>query len=269
MSLIKVGICGASGKMGKVLIKAVTLNNEMELVGALEHVDNSNIGQDAGIIANIESVGVNITSDSKDFFKRCDAVIDFSFAGAVIENITNASQNNCAYVLGTTGLEEEQVVEIKNLSKKIPIMSAANMSIGVNITLHYAELLAQSLDEEYDIEVHEMHHKDKLDSPSGTALALGKALAKGRKANLEEKTIKPRWGIQQARKKGDIGFSTQRGGDVIGDHVVTFAGNGERVEIGHKASNRDIFANGALKALLWLNSKSAGHYNMKDVLGLS
>jgi 4-hydroxy-tetrahydrodipicolinate reductase len=114
-----------------------------------------------------------------------------------------------------------------------------------------------------------MHHKDKVDSPSGTALALGNAVAKGRKANLEEKTIKPRWGIQEPRKKGDIGFSTQRGGDVIGDHVITFAGNGERVEIGHKASNRDIFANGALKALLWLHNKSAGNYTMKDVLGLS
>jgi 4-hydroxy-tetrahydrodipicolinate reductase len=129
--------------------------------------------------------------------------------------------------------------------------------------------LAQSLDEEYDVEIHEMHHRDKLDSPSGTALALGQAVAKGRKTNLEEKTIKSRWGIEKLRKKGDIGFSTQRGGDVIGDHVVAFAGDGERLEIGHKASNRDIFANGALKALLWLHNKPAGYYNMKDVLGLN
>jgi len=269
MSFIKVGICGASGKMGKALIRLVRLHNDMQLVGALEHFENLNLGKDAGVVANIEPVGIKIISDTKTFFHDCDAVIDFSFAGAVIDNITNASQNNCAYVLGTTGLAEEQVIQIEKLSKNIPIMCSANMSVGVNIALHYTELLAQSLDEEYDVEIHEMHHRDKLDSPSGTALALGQAVAKGRKTNLEEKTIKSRWGIEQLRKKGDIGFSTQRGGDVIGDHVVAFAGDGERLEIGHKASNRDIFANGALKALLWLHNKPAGYYNMKDVLGLN
>jgi 4-hydroxy-tetrahydrodipicolinate reductase len=269
MSLIKVGICGASGKMGKALIRAVQANEKMQVFGALEHFKNPNLGRDAGVVANIEPLGIKIISDAKIFFENCDAVIDFSFAGAAIENITNASKYNCTYVLGTTGLEEEQVMQIKGLSKTIPIMCSANMSIGVNIALHYSEQLAKSLDEEYDIEIHEMHHKDKLDSPSGTALALGKAVAKGRGINLEEKIIKPRWGIEKPRKKGDIGFSSQRGGDVIGDHTVTFAGNGERIEIGHKASNRDIFANGAVRALLWLHNKSAGYYSMKDVLGLN
>ena len=268
MSLIKVGICGASGKMGKALIRAVQSNDALQLAGALEHSENPNIEQDAGLVANIKKAGIKIVSDADTFFSECETVIDFSFASAAVQNINIASKNNCSYILGTTGLEEEQVLQIKNLSKIIPIMCSANMSIGVNIALHFTELLANSLDEEYDVEIHEMHHREKLDSPSGTSLALGQAVARGRKVNLEEKSIKSRWGIEKTRKKGDIGFSTQRGGDVIGDHIVTFAGLGERIEIGHKAGNRDIFANGALKALFWLNKQPAGYYNMKDVLGL-
>jgi len=269
MSLINVGICGASGKMGKALVRAVVNNNKLQLSSALEHDSNTNIGKDSGTIANIEPTGVNIISNADKFFTDCDAVIDFSFADASVENIKAAVNHNCAYVLGTTGLNEAQVEEIKGFSKSIPIMHAANMSVGVNIALHYTELLSKTLNEDYDVEIHEIHHRDKIDSPSGTALALGNAVAKGRNIDLSERSIKGRWGIEEPRKKGDIGFSTQRGGDVIGDHIVTFAGNGERLEIAHKATNRDVFANGAVSAILWLHGKTPGYYNMKDVLGLN
>ena len=203
------------------------------------------------------------------FFAECDAIIDFSFTDASVENIKAAMSHNCSYVLGTTGFNEEQVSQIKDFSKSIPIMHAANMSVGVNVALHYTELLSKSLNEDYDVEIHEMHHREKIDSPSGTALALGNAVAAGRNIDLSEKSIKSRWGIEQPRKRGDIGFSTQRGGDVIGDHIVTFAGNGERLEIAHKATNRDVFANGAVRAVLWLKDQEPGYYNMKDVLGLN
>ena len=269
MSLINVGICGASGKMGKALIRAVVNNNKFNLTGALEHEANANVGKDSGVIANIEPTNVNITSDTDKFFAECDAIIDFSFTDASVENIKAAMSHNCSYVLGTTGFNEEQVSQIKDFSKSIPIMHAANMSVGVNVALHYTELLSKSLNEDYDVEIHEMHHREKIDSPSGTALALGNAVAAGRNIDLSEKSIKSRWGIEQPRKRGDIGFSTQRGGDVIGDHIVTFAGNGERLEIAHKATNRDVFANGAVRALLWLKDQEPGYYNMKDVLGLN
>ena len=269
MSIINIGICGASGKMGRALIRSVTDNKKLQLKGALERDIDLNIGKDSGVISNIEPTGVNITSDTNVFFSDCDAIIDFSFADASVENIKIASKYNCAYVLGTTGLNQMQIDKIKGYSKAIPIVHAANMSVGVNIAIHYTELLSKSLNEDYDVEIHEMHHRDKIDSPSGTALALGDAVAKGRNIDLNEKTIKSRWGIEKPRKKGDIGFSTQRGGDVIGDHIVTFAGNGERLEIAHKATNRDVFANGAVNAALWLYKQTPGYYNMKDVLGLN
>ena len=269
MSLINIGICGASGKMGKALIRAVVNNDKFNLRGALEHEANANVGKDSGVIANIEPTNVNITSDTDKFFAECDAIIDFSFTDASVENIKAAMSHNCSYVLGTTGFNEEQVSQIKDFSKSIPIMHAANMSVGVNVALHYTELLSKSLNEDYDVEIHEIHHREKIDSPSGTALALGNAVAAGRNIDLSEKSIKSRWGIEQPRKRGDIGFSTQRGGDVIGDHIVTFAGNGERLEIAHKATNRDVFANGAVSAILWLHGKTPGYYNMKDVLGLN
>jgi len=269
MSLINIGICGASGKMGKALVREVVNSNKLQLSGALEKDTNANIGKDSGIIANIEPTGVNIISNTDTFFAGCDAVIDFSFADASVENIKAAINHNCAYVLGTTGFNEAQVHQIKDFSESIPIMHAANMSVGVNIALHYTELLSKTLNEDYDVEIHEMHHRDKIDSPSGTALALGKAVAKGRNIELSERSIKARWGIERPREKGDIGFSTQRGGDVIGDHIVTFAGNGERLEIAHKATNRGVFANGAVSAVLWLHTKAPGYYNMKDVLGLN
>ena len=269
MERLKVGICGASGKMGKALIKAVINNVNLELAGALEYAESQNLGKDAGETAGCGNIGIKITSDPNDFFSKVDGVIDFSFASSSIENIKMASKHNCSYVLGTTGFDKEQIKIIEEASKSIPIVFSANMSIGVNIILYYAEMLSKSLGNEFDAEIHEIHHRDKLDSPSGTALSIGKAIAKGRKIDLEKNTIKGRWGIENEREKGAIGFSTSRGGDVIGDHTITFAGSGERVELSHKAGNREIFSNGALKALIWLKDRSPGYYTMANVLGLN
>ena len=210
-----------------------------------------------------------ILADETEFFSKSDGVIDFTIAAASVNNIKLASEFQCSYVLGTTGFDSEQLKIIENLSKEVPMVCSANMSIGVNVILHYAKMMAKNLGEDYDAEIFEIHHNDKIDSPSGTALALGKAIAKGREIELEDNLVKGRWGTEDRRKKGVIGFSTARGGDVIGDHTVTFAGIGERIELSHKAGNRDIFANGALKALLWLKDQPAGFYSMADVLGLS
>ena len=269
MSLIKVGVCGASGKMGKALIKAVSLDKNLELVSALEHVENENVGKDAGEIANGGSLGVKIISDPEEFFSKSNGVIDFSFADASENNIQIAANHKCFYVLGTTGFNNEQAMSIREVSKNMPMVFSANMSIGVNVALYYSELLAKSLDDDYDVEIHEIHHRDKRDSPSGTALAFGNAIAKGRNIDLEENSIKTRWGIEDPRKKGEIGFSTQRGGDVIGDHTITFAGLGERIELSHKSGNREIFSNGAVKALKWLQQQPPGCYTMTNVLGLN
>ncbi len=269
MERVKVGICGASGRMGRALIKAVSNNEQLELVAALEHSNNENVGKDVGEVANCGKLGIEIISDAEVFFSKSEGVIDFSFASSSIENIKMASKHNCSYVLGTTGFDKEQIKIIEEVAKSIPIVFSANMSIGVNIVLYYVEMMAKNLGDDYDAEIHEIHHRDKLDSPSGTALSIGKAIAKGRKIDLEKNTIKSRWGIENEREKGAIGFSTSRGGDVIGDHTVTFAGPGERVELSHKAGNREIFSNGALKALIWLKDRSPGYYTMANVLGLN
>ena len=268
MSLIKVGICGASGRMGQELIRAVGLDTNMKLAAALEVQNHNNIGKDTGLVAGIGESGIKISDDQEEFFPNLNAVIDFSSANSTSSNIKKASANDCCYVLGTTGLDEETTKIIKEHSKKIGIIMSSNMSIGVNIALYLTKYVAQRLDEEYDAEIHEIHHKEKIDSPSGTGLALGQAIAEGRKIDLAQKSIYSRWGQTGERPKGSIGFSVQRGGDVVGDHTVSFVGPGERLEISHKASNRKIFANGAIKGVKWLVSQPAGLYDMKDVLGL-
>ena len=268
MSDIKVGICGAAGRMGRTLIKEVTLDETLQLAAALENSKHTDIGKDSGIVAGIQKSGVIISDDQNNFFSTADAVIDFSLANTTISNIKKASENGCCYVLGTTGLDDETLNVIKKYSETMAIIMSSNMSVGVNIALYLTRRIAEMLDEEFDAEIHEIHHKEKIDSPSGTAISLGKAVAEGRKVDLAQKSLFSRVGEVGVRKKGQIGFSVQRGGDVVGDHTVTFAGPGERLELSHKAASRVIFAKGAIRGLKWLISKPPGLYDMQDVLGL-
>ena len=268
MSDIKVGICGVAGRMGRTLVKEVTLDGTLQLTAALEDSKHADIGKDSGIVAGIAESGVIISEDQNNFFSTVDAVIDFSLANTTISNIKKASEYSCCYVLGTTGLDTESLNIIKKYSENMAIIMSSNMSVGVNIALYLTRRIAGMLDEEFDAEIHEIHHKEKIDSPSGTAISLGKAVAEGRKVDLAQKSLFSRVGEVGERKKGQIGFSVQRGGDVVGDHTVTFAGPGERLELSHKATSRVIFAKGAIRGLKWLISKPPGLYDMQDVLEL-
>ncbi len=265
---VKIGILGAYGRIGRMLIDGVMASSAATLTGASEMPGASAIGSDAGglCVVPCES-GVMVSDDTGALFAGADAVIDFTSPGATALHAGLAAENGTALVIGTTGLGDEQQAALENASKKTVIVQAANFSIGVNLLLGLVEQAANVLSDEYDIEISDFHHRHKADAPSGTALALGNAAAKGRGVNLSDKMVTGRDGITGERGVGDIGMAVFRGGDVVGEHTVMFAGSGERVELTHKASSREIFASGALRAAIWANGKTPGLYSMKDVLG--
>ncbi len=264
----KIGIVGCAGRMGRMLTEVIGRTENCEVAGGTELPGNPNLSRDLGELAGIGPLGVVVGDDPKALFSSCDVVIDFSVPGATLNHAKLAAETGCSLVVGTTGMTNEQVAELEAAGTRTSIVFARNMSLGVNLLLSIVEQVAASLDEDYDIEVVEMHHRHKVDSPSGTALALGEAAATGRGVDLDKVADKVRDGIIGARKRGDIGFATLRGGDVVGDHSVIFAADGERIELGHKATNREVFARGAVKAANWLEGKPNGFYDMRDVLGL-
>jgi len=265
---MKIGIVGAAGRMGRMLIAAVQAADDIELAGGTEAPNHQDMGRDLGEMIGGEVAGVALTSDAKALFALADAIIDFTAPVATVAHAALAAQHGTALVIGTTGLDAGQQGAIDVAARKTAIVQAANYSVGVNVLLGLVEKAAQILPDVYDIEVLEMHHHHKVDAPSGTALALGHAAAAGRGVALDDVACKARDGIVGTRPRGEIGFATLRGGDVVGDHTVMYAGPGERVEITHKASSRDVFANGAVRAALWSCSQPPGRYSMKDVLGL-
>lgn len=267
MSKLNIGVVGAGGRMGRMNVATVINSKNAELSAALEREGSEHEGKDAGFLANGENCGVKIETNIADFISKCDAVIDFSTPASTINISNEIAKQGKIHIIGTTGLTDADEAKLKENSKNSKIIYAPNMSLGVNLLFALVEKVAASLDEEYDIEVLEMHHGRKVDSPSGTALGLGKAAAKGRDVNLEDVWCKTRDGQVGARPKGEIGFATLRGGDVVGDHTVMFATEGERIELTHKASNRNIFSKGALKAALWASNQSNGLYSMQNVLG--
>ena len=268
METVKIGVVGCAGRMGRMLLKTIAGTEGCELAGGTEAPGSPAIGQDLGALAGLGTLGRAVADDPLELFAVAHAVIDFTSPAASVRHAELAAQGQVAYVVGTTGLEPEQQAAIERAALHTPIVQAANMSLGVNVLLALVEKAAALLDPDYDIEILEMHHRWKVDAPSGTALALGRAAAAGRGVALDEVAQRGRDGITGARRRGDIGFAALRGGDVTGDHSVTFAAEGERVEIAHKASARDIYARGALKAALWARGKPSGLYSMKDVLGL-
>jgi len=265
---MKIAIVGAAGRMGRMLIAAVLAAEDAELAGGAEAAGHADMGRDLGELIGGENAGVAMTSDPRALFEIADVVIDFTVPTATAAHAGLAAEHGAALIIGTTGLDAAQQGAIDDAAAKTPIVQAANYSVGVNVLLGLVEKAAQILPDAYDIEVLEMHHHHKVDAPSGTALALGEAAAAGRDVRLDDVACKVRDGIVGARPRGEIGFATLRGGDVVGDHTVMFAGPGERVEITHKASSREVFAGGAVRAALWACTQKPGLYNMKDVLGL-
>ena len=265
---MKIGIVGAAGRMGRMLIAEVLGVEGCQLAGGTEPPGSGVLGQDLGLLIGAAEHGLSIGDDTGALFKASDAVVDFTHPDATAAHAALSGETGVALIVGTTGLEAQHMEALGRAAAKAAVVQAANMSIGVNLLLGLTEQVASALGDDYDIEITEMHHRYKVDAPSGTALALGAAAAKGRGVNLEDVSDRGRDGEAGPRIAGDIGFSVIRGGDVAGDHTVIFAGPGERVELTHKAGSREIFARGAIRAALWTEGRAPGLYSMRDVLGL-
>lgn len=263
-------VVGAAGRMGQALIRAITEMDGTVLAAAIDQAGIPAIGQDAGLQAGFtEPLGVTITDDVSSAFENIDGVIDFTAPAATCQFASLAAKNNLVHVIGTTGFSAQDEDQIRNASSQAVIIKSGNMSLGVNLLAGLVEQAAKALDADFDLEVLEMHHKHKVDAPSGTALLLGNAAAKGRGIDMNENSVRSRDGQTGARPEGSIGFATLRGGSVVGSHSVILAGEGERIELSHIAEDRAIFAKGAVKAALWGFDKNPGLYSMADVLGLS
>lgn len=261
-------ITGASGRMGQSLIRELGGSDKLRLVGAIERPGHDWIGRDLGEAMGGPSLGVAVEDEPLEAFARAQAVIDFTSPEATVANAALAAQARAVHVIGTTGLTEDDLAKIDAAARHAVIVRAGNMSLGVNLLVQLTKRVAAALDEDFDIEVVETHHNQKVDAPSGTALMLGEAAAEGRGVDLKDVSDRGRDGITGARKRGDIGFTAIRGGDIVGEHDVMFAAAGERIVLRHLATDRQIFARGALKAAIWGQEKAPGHYDMLDVLGL-
>ena len=269
MGETKIGVLGAAGRMGQMLIRQTAETEGCLLIGAVERSGSEVIGQDAGTLAGLPAIDLPVSDDPVALIAAADVVIDFTAPAATIEHSRYAAQGHTALVIGTTGIDSEGGEEIRKAARHTPVVWAANMSAGVTLLTAITEQVARALGRGWDIDILEMHHRMKVDAPSGTALALGHAAAAGRGVRLDDVMQPARHGHTGARKEGEIGFAVLRGGDVIGDHTVVLAGDGERIELTHKASGRHIYASGAVRAALWAAGRTPGLYDMRDVLGLS
>ena len=265
---MKIGIVGAAGRMGRMLIAEVLGVEGCQLAGGTEPPGSGVLGQDLGLLIGAAEQGLSIGDDTGALFKASDAVVDFTHPDATAAHAALSGETGVALIVGTTGLEAQHMEALGRAAAKAAVVQAANMSVGVNLLLGLTEQVAGALGDEYDIEIFEMHHRYKVDAPSGTALALGQAAAAGRGVDLNQVSKRGRDGNTGPRNPGDIGFAVLRGGDVAGDHTVIFAGDGERIELTHKAGNRSVFARGAVRAALWTTKQKPGLYSMRDVLGL-
>jgi 4-hydroxy-tetrahydrodipicolinate reductase len=261
-------VVGAAGRMGRTLIKAIHEHPLTVLAGAIDRPDAAEIGQDAAILAGLAPIGLAVTCDPLPLFAKADGVLDFTTPEATLQFAALAAQARIAHIIGTTGLDDEHLRKIGLAAHHAPIVQSGNMSLGVNLLAALVKQAAAVLGDDWDIEIVEMHHNRKVDAPSGTALLFGEAAAEGRGVKLADVRDSGRDGVTGARKAGDIGFAALRGGTVIGDHQVIFAGSGERIELSHRAEDRGLFAQGALKAALWAHGAKPGLYSMNDVLGI-
>jgi 4-hydroxy-tetrahydrodipicolinate reductase len=261
-------ITGASGRMGQMLVKTALASDKVTLAACLERPGHAWIGRDIGECMGGGATGIKVTDDPLEAFAKAQGVIDFTAPDATVEFAALAAQARAVHVIGTTGLEPSHIAKIDAASRHAVIVRAGNMSLGVNLLVGLTRKVAAALDADWDIEVVEAHHRMKVDAPSGTALMLGEAAAQGRGISLSDAKVSGRDGITGARATGSIGFSAIRGGDIVGEHDVIFASEGERIVLRHLATDRSIFAKGALRAVLWGQGKTPGHYDFSDVLGL-
>jgi len=268
MSDMRLAIIGAGGRMGRTLTRIVHETEGCAVAGGLEPAGSALVGEDMGALAGIGEIGITVGDDPLKLIVDVDGVLDFTTPAASVETVALAAQARIVHVMGTTGFSAEDEKKIAAAARHATIVKSGNMSLGVNLLAALTRKVAASLGEEFDIEVLEMHHKHKVDAPSGTALLLGQAAAEGRSVNLQEKSVWSREGHTGARGVGDIGFATLRGGSVVGEHTVIFAGAAERLELTHRAESRDIFARGAVRAALWARGRGPGLFSMADVLGL-
>ena len=268
MAELRVVVAGAGGRMGRALVRAVLGEPRMRLVGALDRPTAPSLGQDAGALAGLEASGVSVSADPLPVFAHADAVLDFTAPEATLAYADLSAQARLVHVIGTTGIGREHEDRLRAAARHCRIIRSGNMSLGVNLLAGLVRRAAAILGPDYDIEIVEMHHRHKVDAPSGTALLLGEAAAAGRDVELAGHSVHGRDGHTGTRPEGAIGFASLRGGSVVGDHSVILAGEGERIELTHRAESRDIFARGALRAALWGFDKKPGLYDMADVLGL-
>ncbi|TQV74518.1 4-hydroxy-tetrahydrodipicolinate reductase [Exilibacterium tricleocarpae] len=265
---VKIAVTGAAGRMGKTLIEAVGLADGVELTAALERPQSSLIGADAGELAGLGRIGVEVAADLNAVIDRFDVLIDFTAPAATLANAAACAAAARGMVIGTTGFDATQKAELLAYQSQTAICLAANFSTGVNVSLKLLELAARAMGDDVDIEIYEAHHRHKVDAPSGTALAMGEAVAAAVGRDLDAVALYGREGQTGARDRDTIGFATVRGGDVVGDHTVMFMADGERLEITHKASSRMSFARGAVRAARWIAARDAGLFDMQDVLSL-
>jgi 4-hydroxy-tetrahydrodipicolinate reductase len=272
MADMRLIVAGAGGRMGRALTRVISETPGAVVTGALEAPGSALLGKDAGALAGLPENGVKLSADLWSLSANADGILDFTVPGATIANVAIAAERGLVHVIGTTGLSSSDDAVIKSVTSRAIVVKSGNMSLGVNLLAALVKRVAQSLDESFDIEILEMHHKAKVDAPSGTALMLGEAAAAGRGIDLYTHythSARGRDGQTGARLPGDIGFASLRGGTVTGDHSVIFAGPMERIELTHRAEDRTMFAQGAVKAALWARDKKPGLYSMADVLGLS
>ena len=264
--MIRVIIDGACGRMGKMITQGVSQQEDMQIVGAIEFSEHLQLGQDVGEVAGIGAIGVPVTSDLPSILDEGDVVIEFTAPSATIEHLQNVVDAGKRMVIATTGYDEEELAQVHALAPQIPCVMAANMSVGINVMLQAIQAVANVLGDDYDVEVIEAHHNQKVDSPSGTALRMAEVLAQALDRNLSEVGVFGRHGIVGARPKKEIGIHAIRGGDLAGDHTVLFVGTGERIEITHRGQNREPLAQGAIRAARWVMSAPKGLHDIAEAL---
>jgi 4-hydroxy-tetrahydrodipicolinate reductase len=268
MTEMRLVVVGAAGRMGRMLVKAIAEAEGCRVVGAVEREGSPALGQDAGTLSGLGPLGIAVTDDPLPVFAAADGVLDFTSPAATSAFAALAAQARIVHVVGTTGLQDDDFARLEAAARHARIVQSGNMSLGVNLLAALVTQIAATLGDDWDIDILEMHHRMKVDAPSGTALLLGEAAARGRGIALGDHSVRVRDGHTGARVPGDIGFATLRGGSVVGEHTIYFAAQGERLELTHRAEDRGLFARGAVRAALWAFDKKPGYYSMTDVLGL-
>jgi 4-hydroxy-tetrahydrodipicolinate reductase len=268
MADMRLIVAGAGGRMGRTLVKAIAETKGLVLAGAIEAQGSAVIGRDAGELAGLGANGVKVSTDPAPLLANADGLLDFTIPAATLLFAEVTARLGRVHIIGTTGLKDGEEKLVAEAAKKATIVKSGNMSLGVNLLAALTKRVARTLDDSFDIEILEMHHNKKVDAPSGTALMFGRAAAEGRGIDLAQHSARGRDGVTGARNTGDIGFASLRGGTVVGEHSVIFAGPAERIELVHRAEDRMIFARGALHAALWARGRKPGLYSMADVLGL-